>query len=300
MYAHLVSRSRFIAAVSIFPLALMLVACGGGGGGSSGGGGVTPPPGITPAPTILLSSVVPAAGAAGVSVNVNPTFTFAIANVTAVNTVTSFLCGNKQVTYLATADLTSKVGSATISFAPMASLTNGDSCTMSSDVTATGAGGSAKTTVNTSFVVEAAAPVPATWWPPIFVPVGTQVIGMNQVPASAVLIGDAGWKQAVADKVQKFLDSGIILTGYNTRAIAFAFFKDQSGASCTTLVYKDDGSAVGNNKAVGNGCNTVDADWAVGTSAGVVRHFPSLGVCYQISWNQTLQKLEDLQVTCLF
>ena len=131
-------------------------------------------------------------------------------------------------------------------------------------------------------------------------PIGSQAIGMNQLPASALLIGDTGWNKAVTDGVQKFLDSGMLLTGYNTRPIVFAFYKAPSGTSCVTPIYKDDGSAVDNNKAVGNACNTVDADWAVGTLSGVVRHFPSLGMCYEISWNQATQRFQDLQVTCPF
>lgn len=146
-------------------------------------------------------------------------------------------------------------------------------------------------------------PVVTAWWPPATIHlVGEQVIGMNQLSSASLIIGDTAWKQAVTNGTVKFLDTGIVLTGYSTRSIVWAFYKGPlTGNSCTRLIYKDDGTGVANTSTEGN-CNTdiPSADWAVGTSVGVIRHFPGKNQCYQLTWNQPTLGLNDLVVTCPF
>lgn len=302
------NRDRFAVTLAVLATAIALTACGGGGGG---GTVVTPPPVTTPAPTVLLSSVVPATGATNVSVNVRPVFTFAVTNVTAINTVTAFVCNSKQITYLATADLTSKAGSATISFAPMVALTNGDSCTMSSDVTATGAGGSAKTTVNTSFTVEAAPVVtcqgaammnsvntcvspPAatgyTWnnvikaW---VANIGTNVVGLNELPLECTTIGDACWKASTASGAIKYFETNAVATGINSRKLVVAGIivskKSSFAAGNFTLipVYPDSESDTPyTNLSILNGSNTDGVVNLKGSDGGVKFTTPTNG-CWE-------------------
>ena len=54
--------------------------------------------------------------------------------------------------------------------------------------------------------------------------IGVLVTGANTLPDSCFLIGDACWKENVANGKIKFVNSGIIMTGQNTRPIIFAYY----------------------------------------------------------------------------
>lgn len=291
------NSGRFATAGSVLAVSLLLVACG-GGGSSSSGGGVTPPP--PAAPTISLTSVSPASGATDVAVDAKPVFTFAEANVTSLNSTTALSCNNKEVKYGVMVDLTSKPGVATMTFTPIVPFNNGDVCTMDSSLTASGAGGTAPVVkVVTSFTVVAT----AAWWPAPLRTMDTKVVGMGQPPASALLIADAAWQKATIAGLVKYIDSGIALDGYTIRPVVWAFYKGPvTGNSCTRLVYKDDGTAVGQNKTTEGDCNTGDpVDWVVGTSVGVIRHFAgATNKCYQYTWDKTRLGLVDNLVACPF
>lgn len=159
--------------------------------------------------------------------------------------------------------------------------------------------------VCTAPVVTHTCTTPSVWTASInacLYPVATQVIGMNQLSSASLLIGDTAWQQAVADGTIKFVDTGLVMTNYTARLPVFAFFKSRLGNSCARLVYKDDGSAVGQNNTTEGNCNTdtPSVDWVSGTVPGIIRHFPGNNQCYQLVWNQTTLGLDDVLVSCPF
>ena len=318
-------------------LVLGLVACGGGGGGSTT---TPPPTTVTAtcpddskqtAATLDLATgacpgidatkvtLTPANNATGVSPDTIATSGISVATSSALTTPALTDISLKAGTTSVPVTMT-MVGAKGFKFAPSTKLlyaqaynyvvsltdTLGKKLSVSGSFTTASVQCVAPQVPNsagTACVTPSPCTAPAVWTASLnacLKPVGSQAVGMNQLPTNALLIGDAGWTKAVTDGIPKFLDSGMLLTGYNTRPIAFAFYKATSGVSCAKPIYKDDGSAVDNNKSVIGGCNTVDVDWAVGTTAGVIRHFPSLGQCYEFSWKQTTQGFQDLQVTCPF
>jgi hypothetical protein len=158
--------------------------------------------------------------------------------------------------------------------------------------------------VCTAPVVTHTCTAPSVWTASInacLYPVGAQVIGMNQLSSASLLIGDTAWQQAVTDGTIKFMDTGLVMTSYTARLPVFAFFKSRLGNSCARLVYKDDGSAVGQNNTTEGDCNTgPSTDWAVGTLSGVIRHFTGINACYRYTWNQNLLALDDTVISCPF
>lgn len=54
--------------------------------------------------------------------------------------------------------------------------------------------------------------------------VGVLVTGANLLPAGCVTIGDACWLESVANGTIKFANSGVVMTGVNTRPIIFAYY----------------------------------------------------------------------------
>ena len=134
-------------------------------------------------------------------------------------------------------------------------------------------------------------------------PMNVKVFGMNGLPSITIDIGSAAWNKAVQDGVIKAVDTGSIMTGYNTRPIVWMVFQNTSqNTFCTTPVYKDDGSAIGNYTRAGSVCNTESWDWAMGTSDGIIRHSPTRNQCYQFQWGysslQHANTFLDLLITC--
>jgi len=129
-------------------------------------------------------------------------------------------------------------------------------------------------------------------------PIGAKVVGMNQL--TSYTIGDTAWQQAVSDGTVKFIDSGFVLTGYSPRPIVWAFYKGWTGSSCTRFIYKDDGAGVIDNQTSSETCTTGVIDWVVGTTTGIIRHYPDLNKCGQFTWNQATSRIDEPVVTCPF
>ena len=296
---------------------LLLAACGGGGGGGGGGGTTTPPP---PVPTITISSFAPANGATGVATDVKITFVYNYTDATSFTVNPSdytISCNSVNVAATSAVSNDTTKHQVTVTLTPTAALPYKANCTVGlNKVAATGAGGSANSLpANTSFTEASIAcvspqvpdstgtscvtPVVA-WWPQTFAAIGTKVTTpTNRLPSTVQNVGDAGWQQAVRDGNIKFIDTGLVLTGYSTRPIVFAHYLEPvNGYSCTRAVYKDDGSIAGLT-SVSAGCTTSPSDWADGTSVGAIRHFPAYG-CYQMVWNQTRLDFDDNAIACPF
>ena len=54
--------------------------------------------------------------------------------------------------------------------------------------------------------------------------VGVLVSGFRALPATCVTIGDQCWEESVANGLIQFANSGVVMTGQNTRPIVFAFY----------------------------------------------------------------------------
>ena len=269
-------HGQTLATVVTFFVATIMAACGGGGGSS---GTITTP--ATGAVTKAVSCTIQAnAASCGASVEYTTSGASSPKLVVGTTTMATSASGTVPVT----------VGNVTVPVTLYDGATVLDS---SKSLTGSCVSG---TTWNGS----ACAPVVTTWWPPAYIaPIGTKVVGMNQLPSTATTIGNTAWQQAVKDGTVKFIDTGIVLSGYSTRAVIWAFYQSIEGFSCARPIYKDDGSYVDHPETTGN-CNTgVLADWAVGTQAGIIRHAPNAG-CYQLTWNATRKGFDDTLVSCPF
>jgi hypothetical protein len=74
--------------------------------------------------------------------------------------------------------------------------------------------------------------------------IGTLMVGTNQLPAACVLVGDACWNQSIANGTIKLVNTGMTLTGVNTRPMLFAYYQAGAGSAfpgyyMTTPIYAD-------------------------------------------------------------
>jgi hypothetical protein len=142
-----------------------------------------------------------------------------------------------------------------------------------------------------------AAPATSWWQQAVVHPIGEKVVGMNQLSAAAMTIGDAAWQQAVKDGTVKVVDTGAIMTGFSSRPFVWTVFQRGTGY-CTTPVYKDDGGAIGAFTSPGSMCTTEPSNWFMGTADGIKRFVPSRGECYSFVWNPVSVRFDDLKVSC--
>lgn len=213
MHAHLVSRSRFIAAVSIFPLAVMLVACGGGGGGST----PTPPPATQTvtcpngtSKTAATLDLATALCAAPALVSVSPANANTAVSVDAFVSVDVVTDSTLDATSITATNVTLKAGTTAVAgaasavstksfkFVPTAKLNYAQAYAFSATVKDTlGKVLTLSSTFTTAAVSCTSPQVPATdgqscvtpvaWWPPTFVPMGVKVyLDSTKAPAGAV------------------------------------------------------------------------------------------------------------------
>ena len=151
------SGCHWLVAVALLAGTVFLASCGGGGGGGTPTPAPTPTPTPTPVPQVTLSSVVPASGAAGVARDVKPVITLTVTNATASDgSKLALICASRTITFTAASALSTDAKTMTVTLTPQASaILTGDNCTLAGDVTTTGAGGTAKTSINTSFSIYA-------------------------------------------------------------------------------------------------------------------------------------------------
>ena len=111
--------------------------------------------------------------------------------------------------------------------------------------------------------------------------IGTLVVGTNQLPAACVLVGDACWNQSIANGTIKLVNTGMLITGVNTRPLVFAYYQAGAGSAfpgsyMTTPVYAD---AIGDTPLspnnTGNGGVTEVVSSAKGSASGLKFAAPS-------------------------
>ncbi len=77
---------------------------------------------------------------------------------------------------------------------------------------------------------------------------GYQISGANQLPAGCISVEQQCWKDAVANGKVKFAATSATMTGYNSRPVVFAYFRNTetafgvTGLWNTLVMYADDGS----------------------------------------------------------
>jgi predicted small lipoprotein YifL len=117
--------------------------------------------------------------------------------------------------------------------------------------------------------------------------IGVLVTGANTLPAACVTIGDACWLESVANGTVKFVNSGAVRTGFDTRPISFAFYITKIGGVDYYNVmpmYADVlATAVAGNQSVGNGSMGNIISDVKGTALGANQTVPAFG-CYERIW----------------
>ena len=272
------NRGRFAIALAIVAITLTLVACGGGGGSSP-----TPTPAPTPATgSITATNCAVPDGANACNSTVSWTTDKAVSPRVTV--------GGVSVSTLANSGATPSSFSVPLGITAIA-VADGTTVLDTTDVVA--ACGTSSAEVNGICQ-------PTAWWPPAVIhPIGEKVIGLNILPDSSFNIGDEGWKAAVQDGTIKVVDTGSVMTGYNTDPIVWMTFKRKDNLLfCTTPVFKKDGSPIGSFIYANSVCNTEEIDWTVGTQDGLIRHSPVRGECYQYKWDQVAGNFSDTVVSC--
>lgn len=293
-------NSRAFGTIAILVIAAALSACGGGGGGGSDAPAPANPAPVAPAP----ANPAPVAPAP-VADTTAPQLTLATASPASLTTTITVsanedLGGNVSIVVrnggaTIPGSTTLSQGNRSMVWTPAGKLPANATLSISASASdLSGNVGTASMTLTTG----ADASNPLAWWTGAKVfPVGEKVVGVNELPGSAQLIGDDAWKKAVMDGVVKVVDTGATMTGFTTRPIVWTMFKRGVGY-CTVPVYKDDGGAIGTLTSPGSMCNSEAFDFSVGTSTGLIRHFTARNQCYEWRWNTAAVRFDDQQVTC--
>jgi hypothetical protein len=134
-------------------------------------------------------------------------------------------------------------------------------------------------------------------------PMGFWVVGANQLPPGCNTWKDQCWRDSVANGTVKFIATSAIMTGYSTRPIVFAYFRNTSTMFGVTGLwnylpfYADDGSPFGPDIFGGSYSETdrvygTAKNVANGTAGGIIIHDKSTGLCCELAWD-TAQKSWD-------
>ena len=277
-----IRRYRWLTLMASLAGTLLLASCGGGGGGTPAPTSVTQtvtcPNGTsksgTGTTTTTANDAATAQCAGPVLVSISPTDgstsvaadTFTSVEVTTDSTLDASTITNTNVTLkagtAAIAGTVSAVGTKGFKFVPAAKLGYGQAYSFSATVKDTlGKPLTVASTFSTT-AITCTAPAMAnslgvcmsppaasgyTWntvlraW---VADIGTLVVGTNQLPAACVLVGDAFWNQSIANGTIKLVNTGMLITGVNTRPLVFAYYQAGAGSAfpgsyMTTPVYAD-------------------------------------------------------------
>lgn len=110
---------------------------------------------------------------------------------------------------------------------------------------------------------------------------GVKVFGAGEIPAGCTSWFQQCWKDLVKNGGMKFIETPQVMTGINSRPIVFAFYKNASGLWNALPIYRDTGELVG---AEISGGVSVEVDWVIGTTHGIIQHDLSLNTCYEMTW----------------
>jgi len=295
--------------------------CGGGGGGSSSSGGgttttpsapvtVTCPNGTssTAASTAAANAACPAPALVSIS-PVNGDTTVSPDTFTSITVVTD---SQLDPTSITTGNITLKIGSLTnitgtvavvgtngFKFTPAAKLSYIQAYNFAANVKDTLGKTLAISTTFTTTVLTCTPPARVSYantcvsppspsgytWNDIIkawvADIGVLVTGANTLPAACVTVGDACWLASVADGTIKFVNSGVVMTGANTRPIVFAYYLTASGNWVTMPMYADVlATSPAANQNVNNGGGSSIITDIKGSANGVKKTVPAFG-CFE-------------------
>lgn len=269
---------------AVFMIALVS-GCGGGGGGSP----ATPTPTTTqaPAPTASLSAApsttLVASDGSGLSIVIKLSITNADSSDASKLVL---LCNNKPILFTSNSVVVSGVSTSTI--VPTVSLTIGENCTLSGDITTTGAGGSVKTPISTAFTVASSCTAPAVATPGInacVTPMGINAVktmGFHQLPAGCTQSTQQCFKDAIPHMAAA--DSG----GTNSTGdhITWLAFRNTTVVGSITGLwnvlpfYTKNGLRAAAD--IGGGyTDEIDGVW--GSSNGVIKRQKNSQTCFEIT-----------------
>ena len=276
---------------AVIMAAIALTSCGGGGGGGDAGNtsvSTTPPSGPTPIPkpTASLLSITPATGARIVSNDgsgISVVFKLTVTNAdTSDASKLSFLCNSKVTAFTATSPVASGVSTSTI--IPTSNLALGERCTVSGDITTTGAGGSVKTPVSTSLSVVSSCVAPAcvagsVWTPSMNTWVAPKMVRASyfyQLPANCTQSTQQCFKDAIPH--MSAVDSdGTNSTGDHT---TWLLFRGSSSLQNVLPFYTKNGLRA---YADITGGYTSEIDGVWGSAHGIIERQKSSQTCFEIT-----------------
>lgn len=117
--------------------------------------------------------------------------------------------------------------------------------------------------------------------------IGTLVSGLNALPVTCVTIGDTCWEENVADGTIKFANSGVVMTGQNTRPIVLAIYTTQSNNKTYYVskpIYAD---VVGKTPSAGTGVlngGVEETMFSVKGSSSGLKQTATSG-CWELVWD---------------
>lgn len=201
-------------------------------------------------------------------------------------------CNSVAKTFTAKSVIALGVSTSTIT--PASNFALGDVCTLSGNITTTGAGGSVVTPVSMSFGVVA----PVAWWPPTFVSMTYMYLDLTKASAGAVVnatypgqaqsgllppackrIGDDCWKEAVRNGTVRFTNIKGVNANQPSRAVVYGFYKTVSTLTmpgkmvyCAKPFYADDGTLAfgGGSGDVEDRCSPDEGMYLVEKDLGVI------------------------------
>lgn len=128
---------------------------------------------------------------------------------------------------------------------------------------------------------------------------GGKIVGLNSIPSNCYSYNDQCWRDILNNGTVKTVATEMSLTGFSTRPLMFAVYRDWAGSYCARPIYKDDGTGVIHNQTAGD-CFTDEFDWVVGTKTGIIFHFPQTGLCRQYVYNQATVSIDNIPANCPF
>jgi hypothetical protein len=120
--------------------------------------------------------------------------------------------------------------------------------------------------------------------------IGTLVVGANTLPDTCVSVGDACWMESIANGTIKLVNSGVQMTGMNTRPVVFAFYRIGNNGSIgankyqTLAVYADVSAEAPFN--LWSGAFPTAFQDVKGSTNGIKITIPPNG-CYEFVWKGT-------------
>jgi hypothetical protein len=119
------------------------------------------------------------------------------------------------------------------------------------------------------------------------------------LPLDNLLIGDLGWQRSIADGRIKYLDTGMVLTGFNNEPIIYAVYAARyvgTNVTCRAPIYKNSGLTFELRPEQFACFNAPDIEWWMGSSKGIVGK--QAGRCFETEWTESTLMFTTRQITC--